>query len=584
MIAPEPPIPNSYWVYAGQLLAGEYPGAPRLELARNRVQRLLAVGIDFFVDLTMPDELPPYAPVLPAGIQHVRLAIYDHDVPEKPAEMLEILGTIRRALQSGRRVYVHCRAGIGRTGTVIGCFLIEEKRLSGDDALSELNRLWQACERSVNWSAIPETADQVEYVRRWTPQLTVEHNARTESPVARPLTKGSGPARTLSPRLPRGSVPRESSSKEMPSREAPARDIAGRASTGRPAPGREVSARDIPGLEVPPRDVAAQGNDEYVPFIATPGLIQPGARHIRDRFLGALIGLAIGDALGTTTQQQVRGAFEPITDLVGGGPFDLPRGAWTDDTAMALCLAESLLESRGFDARDQVERYARWQQSGYLSATGTAVGVTPNTARSIAVAQWRRQLFAGSHDPKLVEPSPLTRMAPSAMFYLPFRQQALEFAGDSVRTTCQAPLVLNVCRLFAAMVHAALEGQPKAQVLSPAWDLPADRPKSRIRGILESRYRLKDPSIIHAGDHVLDTLEMAVWAFDRTDSFAEGALLVANGAENSDVAGAVYGQLAGAYYGIDAIPVSWRNVLIRKDIIASLALRLLEQTKIETDD
>jgi ADP-ribosylglycohydrolase len=130
------------------------------------------------------------------------------------------------------------------------------------------------------------------------------------------------------------------------------------------------------------------------------------------------------------------------------------------------------------------------------------------------------------------------------------------------------------------MLHGALQGLPKPQVLAPPWDLPADRPKSRIRGLIEGRYRAKDPATIRAGDHVIDTLELALWAFERTDSFADGVLLVANAGENSDVAGAVYGQLAGAYYGVEAIPTAWRNSLIKKDLVTSLALRLLEQTKV----
>ena len=539
MIVPDPPLPNSYWVYPGQLLAGEYPGAPRIDLARKRVERLLDAGINFFVDLTMPDELPPYSPELPMSAEHMRMPIFDHDVPMKPEEMVEILRTIKRALEADKRVYVHCRAGIGRTGTVIGC-LLADTGISGDDALYELNRLWQQCARSRSWPAVPETDAQVEYVRRWDAQ---RYPATLER--AQPLTRQqpSAPVR-------------------MPPAVVPPAKVFGS--------GRAILDAPSPAQQDPPFEV-------YVP---TPGVVQLPARNTRERYLGALIGLAIGDALGAVHQQQPPGSFEPISDLVGGGFLKLPRGAWTDDTAMALCLAESLLESRGFDARDQVERYARWQQSGYMSATGVAVGITPNTARSIAVAQWRRQLFAGSHDPKLVEPSPLSRMAPAVMFYLLFRDQALEFAGDAVRTTCQAPLVLNVCRLFAAMVHAALEGKPKPEVLAPPWELPADRPKSRIRGLIEGRYRKKDPAVIHAGDHVLDTLEVALWAFDRTNSFADGALLVANAGENSDVAGAVYGQLAGAYYGVEAIPAPWRNSLIKKDLIESLALRLLDQTKV----
>ena len=78
---------------------------------------------------------------------------------------------------------------------------------------------------------------------------------------------------------------------------------------------------------------------------------------------------------------------------------------------MALCLAESLLERNGFDARDQVERYRRWQQEGYLSATGQCVGITASTARAIAMARWRRQAFSGSHDPTQLDPEPLPNAA-----------------------------------------------------------------------------------------------------------------------------------------------------------------------------
>ena len=99
------------------------------------------------------------------------------------------------------------------------------------------------------------------------------------------------------------------------------------------------------------------------------------------------------------TQFRTPGTFTPVGDLLGGGPFDLPRGGWSDDTAMALCLADSLLERDGFDARDQVERYRRWQREGYLSATGQCLGITASTARALAMAQWRRRLFSGSHDP-----------------------------------------------------------------------------------------------------------------------------------------------------------------------------------------
>ena len=112
-----------------------------------------------------------------------------------------------------------------------------------------------------------------------------------------------------------------------------------------------------------------------------------------------MLGLAAGDALGAAVEYRVPGSFTPLGDLLGGGPFEMPRGGWTDDTAMALCLAESLLERGEFDAADQVVRYRRWQREGYLSSTGQCVGITATVARALATAQWSGKPFAGSHDP-----------------------------------------------------------------------------------------------------------------------------------------------------------------------------------------
>ena len=102
---------------------------------------------------------------------------------------------------------------------------------------------------------------------------------------------------------------------------------------------------------------------------------------LRDRYRGALLGLAVGDALGTTLEFKRPGSFAPITDMVGGGPFGLKPGQWTDDTSMALCLAESLVECRGFDPVDQLRRYCRWYREGHLSSTGRCFDIG-NTTRA----------------------------------------------------------------------------------------------------------------------------------------------------------------------------------------------------------
>ena len=140
-------------------------------------------------------------------------------------------------------------------------------------------------------------------------------------------------------------------------------------------------------------------------------------RELRERFQGAMQGLAVGDALAAATQFRRAGSFAPVGDLLGGGPFDLPRGAWSDDTAMALCLAESLTERDGFDAADQLARYTRWQREGYLSATGQCLGITAATARALAAAQWRGRPLSESSDPAPLESEPLSRVAPIVLHF-----------------------------------------------------------------------------------------------------------------------------------------------------------------------
>jgi hypothetical protein len=160
------PLPNTYWVIPGRLLAGEYPlGADDAD-ASARLARFEEAGIDFFVDLTEEYEEPGYRHLLPARSTHVRSAIADTWVPDNAAQMQQILSEIRTALSLGRCVYVHCRAGIGRTGLVIGCFLAEEEQ-NGKSALKRLNRLWRQSARADSWPKVPQTPKQADYIRRW---------------------------------------------------------------------------------------------------------------------------------------------------------------------------------------------------------------------------------------------------------------------------------------------------------------------------------------------------------------------------------------------------------------------------------
>jgi ADP-ribosyl-[dinitrogen reductase] hydrolase len=869
-----PPLPlrHCYWVVPGLLLAGEHPGAPTRDKTKDRLKKLLAAGIECFVDLTKPTELQRYDTHLPFYVEYARKSIKDHGVPGSREQMVEILEHVGNAMRAGRPVYVHCRAGIGRTGTVIGCLLVE-RGLSGDRALDELNQLWQQSRRSKNWAYIPETEAQADYIRHWQPSLTssgFELNslasavagvgpmraggslagggtgamaggltgdggagprgtgagassgaggragagaraganagsggaaadragtasrgsaadarlgaftvADVQSRAARQAT-GAGQARAALNNLAAGKGRKETKNSSAghaagagltaaaaqaraavergqapaPSRVADGDSVGGRggaadgrregaadgsSSGGHPAQTRVVaqqpgslraapahtesrtadvlradaapadssraeplgpevmrsepaliepavveavrgeaarvelarggtpraegpraelspiapsqvesllaepmSARSVPFAppaveatqteSVPaksssssaaaigtaaagtsPADaagvrVAAAGTSSAGPAAggtaaagsavqasATPSatprpveahpaatraagahpveahpasthpaaefdpLLDPAtlavARHLRERFVGTLFGLAVGDAVAAATQFRRPGSFTPVGDMLGGGPFDLPRGAWSDDTAMALCLAESLLECDGFDPRDQVQRYGRWQQEGYLSSTGQCVGITASTARSLAIAKWRRVVFPGSHDPEQLDPEPLSRVVSVALFYFASLETTLQQAADSSRTTCQAPAVLDACRRLGRALNVALSGQPKDLILAEMTPITA--------------------AAAQRNSTAATALAAAFWAFSSTDNFRDAILRAANVGGNSDVVASVCGQLAGAHYGMSAIPPSWRNGLMQKDLIEGYADRML---------
>jgi hypothetical protein len=160
------PLPNSYWVIEGSLLAGEHPAGADEAETRARLAALHQAGIDCFVDLTESGELPEYAHLLEPRDEYLRFEIPDMGVPYQVSRTMDLLLALRMALGRGRRIYVHCRAGIGRTGVIVGCFLAEEEP-SGKSAVKRLNRLWKQSARSAEWRKVPQTTEQADYIRRW---------------------------------------------------------------------------------------------------------------------------------------------------------------------------------------------------------------------------------------------------------------------------------------------------------------------------------------------------------------------------------------------------------------------------------
>ncbi len=502
MTAPAPD--GSYWVVPGRLLAGSYPAGKSIQATVARLEALRAAGVDYFVDLTEPGERQPYEPLLPnpydalAGrpVYYSRRPIVDHGVPRAVAQTVEILDEIDEALDAGHCVYVHCRAGIGRTGLVIGCFLA--RRLGdGAAALDRLEGLWHDSGRAADYPHTPETDEQAEYIRAW--------------------------------------------------------------------PGAD---RAPP----PPVAAAAAGDDDPLGVLAV-------AERLQQRYRGVWLGLALGDAVGQPAQHRRAGTFTPIGDLLGGGPHQLPPGAWTDDTAVPLVLADGVLAAAGFDADDLVARLRTWQADGLLSATGQCLGITAATARALAQAQWSGNPYSGSHDPARDEQEPLGRAAVGACFALPDWDLAVSMSVDCARLTHQAPVVLDCVRYYAALLFGALRGAGRERLLrgpfAPvpgAWDRQPLRPE--VMAVILAANGGPAPPAASTG-RALDGLSAVLYALGAGQTFKDTVLRAANLGGESDSTAALAGVLAGAVYGAPAIPAAWRATVARRDLLEATADRLL---------
>ena len=296
---------------------------------------------------------------------------------------------------------------------------------------------------------------------------------------------------------------------------------------------------------------------------------------LAERARGALLGLAAGDALGTTLE--FTGPLDPfapqVTQIVGGGPFGLPPGGWTDDTSMALCLAQSLVATGRCDPRDQIERYVRWWRHGENSVTGQCFDIGNATRAAL-------QRYGQSGDPLAGDPSPgaagngsLMRLAPVPLAATS-EEQAVEWAALQSRTTHAARECLDACRLYARLLWRALDGAPRGALLDPTVGDDLDLAPA-VAAVARGSYARKAPPAIRGTGYVVEALEAALWAFHAGDSFEAGAVLAVNLGQDADTTGAIYGQLAGAHYGLAGIPAAWRATVLWSEQILALADALL---------
>jgi ADP-ribosyl-[dinitrogen reductase] hydrolase len=262
--------------------------------------------------------------------------------------------------------------------------------------------------------------------------------------------------------------------------------------------------------------------------------------------------------------------------MVGGGPFKLRPGEWTDDTSMALCLAVSLLEKNHFDPRDQMERYSRWAADGYMSSNGRCFDIGTTVSAALRAFARSGEPYSGSSDPHSAGNGCLMRLAPVPMFAFPSEKLAIELSGESSRTTHQASECIEASQLFGAMILRALNGASKNDVLFAQETFRECAPplSPRLSDIANGEYRNRSEGEIRGSGYVVASLEAALWSFYTTDSFSDAILRAANLGDDADTTAAICGQVAGAFYGVSAIPESWRKKLVQEEFILDLSDRL----------
>ena len=300
----------------------------------------------------------------------------------------------------------------------------------------------------------------------------------------------------------------------------------------------------------------------------------------QDRAIGAMMGLAIGDAMGMPVEFCPRGKFDPVTEYRAGGPFKLQAGQWTDDTAMSLCIASSLIECNGFDAAHQMKQYSRWIDDGYLSCTGKAVGIGQTILKAMIRYHKTQDPIQGDTNPRRSGNGCIMRLAPVPIYYSHDAALAIHNSIQSATTTHGSEMCLQATGFFGGMIWGALNGASKEELLSdgysPVKDYYQQHPLcDELRSLARGDYKAKHADKVESTGFVIGALEAALWSFCHTDTYAEGLLKAVNLGGDADTVGAIYGQLAGAYYGLDSIPIKWMRGLASNEKIGAICNELI---------
>jgi ADP-ribosylglycohydrolase len=305
---------------------------------------------------------------------------------------------------------------------------------------------------------------------------------------------------------------------------------------------------------------------------------------MNDRRRGALIGLAVGDALGAAVEFSSPGSFAPVTGYRSGGPYGLKAGEWTDDTSMALALADSIA-TVGWDLNDQASRYVEWWKTGKYSVNGRCfdIGITTRRALHNFLAN-KNALLSGDPSERASGNGSIMRLAPVPIGHADLYPDKLDelsrLADESSLPTHASEHCRSACRYLATVLAALIQGEDRKEVLSPDWkplqtlnDIKPLHPL--IQEVAEGSYRHKQPPVIEGSGWAVKSLEAALWAFHDAASFEEAVLRAVNLGDDADTTGSICGQLAGAYWGESNIPGSLRSGLARMDMLEEALVGIL---------
>lgn len=309
---------------------------------------------------------------------------------------------------------------------------------------------------------------------------------------------------------------------------------------------------------------------------------------VRDRVRGCFIGLAVGDAVGSTNEFKSRDRCResPVTAMVGGGPFRLKPGQWTDDTSMAFALAASLVRMEGFSANNIMCQWVNWRQGvAYGPSDGRGCfDIGGTTAAALARFATSGDPWAGSAADHTAANGAIMRLAPVPMLTLWMaEEERRRMADDSARLTHAEPRCRECAVLLAELLRdwmllpeqpvkeTGYRGNPFGVLDNFAATTPAVKEM-----IQHGRWFDRDADDVKSDGYVIHTLEAALWATYGADSFEDAVLRAANLGGDADTVGAVTGQLAGAWYGYEAIPRGWIGRLDRHDELLALADKLFD--------